>query len=154
MKKWIKIIFVILIIGFIGIQFVRPDKKNPVTEKARDITSFVHVPAEVMQVIEHSCYDCHSNFTHWPWYSNIAPVSWLVANDVSEGRDHMNFSEWDKNNITDHISFLDDICKEVKKGDMPLGKYTILHPDAKLSDADKQLLCKWANAASDSLMGN
>jgi hypothetical protein len=77
-----------------------------------------------------------------------------VANDVSEGRDHMNFSEWDKNNITDQISFLDDICKEVKKGDMPLGKYTILHPDAKLSDADKQLLCKWANAASDSLMGN
>jgi hypothetical protein len=154
MKKWFKIISVILIIGFIGIQFVRPDKKNPVTEKARDITSFVHVPNEVMQVIERSCYDCHSNFTHWPWYSNVAPVSWLVANDVSEGRDHVNFSEWDKNNITDQISLLDDICKRVKKGDMPLGKYIILHSDAKLSDADKQLLCKWANTATDSLMGN
>ena len=152
MKKFIKIFFALSAIILILMQFVQPLRMNPISDKSRDVSYYMNIPGNVKQILERSCYDCHSNLTRWPWYSNIAPVSWLVANDVDEGRSHMNFSEWGTYNITDQISNLDDIAKQVKKGEMPLGKYLILHSDAKLSDADKDLIIKWAGSASDSIM--
>lgn len=152
MKKFIKIFFALSAIVFILIQFVQPLRMNPISDKSRDVSYYMNTPGNVKQILERSCYDCHSNLTRWPWYSNIAPVSWLVSYDVEEGRSHMNFSEWGTYNITDQISNLDDIVKEIKKGEMPLGKYLILHPDAKLSDAEKESIIKWAGFASDSIM--
>ncbi|MBK5232775.1 MAG: heme-binding domain-containing protein [Thermoleophilia bacterium] len=82
-----------------------------------------------------SCGDCHSNLTEWKWYSNVAPVSWLVQSDVDEGRETMNFSEWDKPQPA-----VDELVEQITEGEMPPGKYTILHSNAKLTDAEKKAL--------------
>lgn len=154
MKKIIKIIFALLAIVFILIQFIRPLRINPVSDKTRDITATINIPSNVKQILDRSCYDCHSNDTRWPWYSYIAPVSWLLAQDVNNGREKINYSEWGNYSLTDQVSNFDDIAKMVKNGEMPLPKYLFLHSDAKLTDADKDLLIKWANSMSDSLMSN
>jgi hypothetical protein len=152
MKKFIKIFVIVFVIIFIGIQFIRPNRTNPISDKSRDVSYYINIPGNVKQILERSCYDCHSNLTKWPWYTNISPASWLVAYDVNEGREHMNFSEWGTYNITDQIDYLDNINKQVKKGDMPLSKYLLLHSDAKLTDAERELVCKWAIVTLDSLL--
>jgi hypothetical protein len=152
MKKLIKIFVIVIILAFIGIQFIRPNRTNPISDKSRDVSYYINIPENVKQTLERSCYDCHSNLTRWPWYTNISPASWLVAKDVEDARSQMNFSEWGTYNIIDQISYLDHINKQVKKGSMPLGKYLLLHSDAKLTDADRDLVCKWAKTASDSLL--
>jgi len=87
------------------------------------------------ELIRRACFDCHSNETTWPWYSNVAPVSWLVQRDVNGGRRHLNFTEWDR--AQEHAK---DVAGEVKEGDMPPWFYLPMHPGAKLSDAEKQML--------------
>ncbi len=90
---------------------------------------------DTRELIRRACFDCHSNQTVWPWYSNIAPVSWLVQNDVNGGRSHLNFTEWDRPQR--HAK---DVAAEVKQGDMPLWFYLPMHPVARLTDAEKQAL--------------
>jgi cytochrome c551/c552 len=86
-------------------------------------------------LIRRACFDCHSNETVWPWYSHIAPVSWLVQSDVDDGRRQLNFSEWDRPQR--HAK---DVAAQVKQGDMPLWFYLPMHPAARLTEADKQAL--------------
>jgi hypothetical protein len=86
-------------------------------------------------LIRRACFDCHSNETTWPWYSHVAPVSWLVQNDVDGGRSHLNFTEWDR--PQQHAK---DVAAEVKQGDMPPWYYLPMHPAARLTDAEKQAL--------------
>ena len=88
--------------------------------------------------------DCHSNRTVWPWYSYVAPMSWLVERDVREGRDHMNLSEWDLYDFKQREKLLADIASAVKNREMPVSQYTLVHRDAKLSDAEADLLYAWA----------
>jgi cytochrome c551/c552 len=104
------------------------------------------VPSPVHAVMKRACYDCHSNETVWPWYSNVAPASWLLYNDVTGGRRAMNFSEWQQMPAAKQNHRRKDIWKEVKSGDMPLWFYLPLHPPAKLSDADKTILQAWSEA--------
>jgi cytochrome c551/c552 len=106
----------------------------------------LQVPADVDAILKRSCYDCHSFETRWPWYSNVAPASWLLADDVSEGREHMNFSDWAQYDEDDAEDLFEDIAKEVRKGGMPLSSYTMLHSDAVLSEEDKRKLIDWAQA--------
>ena len=87
------------------------------------------------ELIHRACFDCHSNETVWPWYSNVAPVSWLVQNDVNDGRSHLNFTEWDRPQR--HAK---DVAEQVKEGEMPLWYYLPMHPAAKLTEAEKQAL--------------
>jgi hypothetical protein len=91
--------------------------------------------AETRELVHRACFDCHSNATTWPWYSNVAPVSWLVQRDVNEGRRHLNFSESDMPQR--HAK---DVAAQVKGGDMPPWYYIPMHPAAKLTDAEKQAL--------------
>ena len=93
--------------------------------------------AETRAVARRACMDCHSNETTWPWYSNIAPISWLVQRDVDKGRKTLNFSDWEADNMGSET-----MVPAVKKGKMPFPPYLILHPDARLSDADKATLLK------------
>ena len=86
-------------------------------------------------LVKRTCFDCHSNETHWPWYAKIAPISWLVQHDVDEAREHLNFSEWDKPQ-----RHADDTAHEVEEGEMPLWFYTPLHSEARLSDTEKAAL--------------
>ena len=95
-------------------------------------------------MLNRSCMDCHSNRTVWPWYSFVAPMSWLVERDVHEGRTHMNLSEWDQYTFEKRQKLLADIASVVKNGEMPLQQYTLIHRNAKLSEADTDVLYTWA----------
>jgi hypothetical protein len=94
---------------------------------------------QTRELMRRACFDCHSNATTWPWYSRVAPVSWLVQNDVDGGRHHLNFSEW--NRPQDNAKH---VAAEAKTGDMPLWYYLPMHPAARLTDAEKQMLIEGA----------
>jgi hypothetical protein len=125
-----------------GIQLVRPARTNPVVPPGNTLADQVEVPAQISGIFNRACVDCHSNRTRWPWYSELAPVSWLLVWHVNEGRPKMNLDNWD-----DATSFK-DICREVRTGGMPLKNYLILHPDARLSTQDVQAVCAWTERAS------
>ncbi len=120
------------------IQVVRPDQSNP------PVTGDVQAPAEVMTLLKRSCYDCHSNETKWPWYSQVAPVSWLVTKDVNDGRKHLNFSVWQGYEEGRKLKKFKEIAEEVGEGEMPMAIYLPLHPEAKLTPAETTLLVEWA----------
>ena len=135
---YIKIILAVLVVAFIAIQFVPVNRTNP------PVTGKIEAPEEVMDIFKTSCYDCHSNETFWPWYSYVAPVSWLVAHDVNDGRDDLNFSEWNSYSDKDKKDAREEIWEEVEEDHMPLWFYLILHPEAKLSDGDKEIIRNWS----------
>jgi hypothetical protein len=137
MKK-LKITLIIIAAILIAIQFIPASRTNP------PVTAELDAPMEVISVFNKSCYDCHSNETEWPWYSYIAPVSWLVSSDVDGGRSHLNFSEWENLSRKDKVKMKEEIWEEIEKGDMPLWKYSILHPDASLKQEDKNLIRDWS----------
>jgi hypothetical protein len=133
---------------FVAIQLLRPARTNPPVDPGHTLQARAHVPAEVDAIFARACQDCHSNLTRWPWYSQVAPVSWLVASDVNEGRRHMNFSEWDPRASHHSGSLFDEICEQVRTGEMPLWFYLPLHPDARLSPGDVNTICAWTAAAA------
>jgi uncharacterized membrane protein len=144
MKKIIKILLLLFLVVFIVIQFVnRPVKLT--TEEVTDthITRQLQIPANVESILKRSCYDCHSNHTTWPWYSSIAPASWLLADDVETGRKKMNFSEWTSLSDAKKEARLNEICEEIRADEMPLPAYLLLHGDAKLTPEEKDILCSW-----------
>ncbi len=136
----LRIAIIIIVLVLIGIQFVPVSKTNPL------VTGEIKAPAEVMEILRTSCYDCHSNESEWPWYSNIAPVSWLVVDDVNEGREHLNFSEWQSYTAEDKAEDIEEIWEEIEEEEMPLWFYLPLHPEARLSDAQKETIRKWVEA--------
>ena len=143
-KKILKIVLIVLVAAIVIIQFFRPERLHTDEVTADHITKKMNVPDSVLSILKRSCYDCHSNHTTWPWYSNISPVSWLVADDVIQGRKKMNFSEWGKLSSSKQALRLENICEQIKEGEMPLPKYLIIHRDAVLSEQDKDILCKWS----------
>jgi Haem-binding domain len=134
----LRLFLIALAVGFVGIQFVPVRRTNP------PVTAEIQAPIDVQAVLERACYDCHSNETRWPWYSRVAPVSWLVAKDVADGRKKMNFSEWGTYHPDRQESKIEEIWEEVSKDEMPLAIYRPLHPEAKLTDADRALIERWA----------
>jgi hypothetical protein len=141
--KWVVII---LIVGFVIIQFIRPARTNPPVNPAQSIEANLQVTPQVAAIFDRSCKDCHSNKTVWPWYTNVAPVSWLLTSHVNEGRSNMNLSEWGRYDKDKQSRRLRDMCEQVQDGAMPLSTYTPLHPRAKLTAADVQTICDWAKA--------
>src|SRR5580692_2671046 len=100
-------------------------------------------PANVRAAIERSCLDCHSESTHFPWYSYIAPISWLVKNDVTQGREHLNLSRWNEYSLIRRERCLSEIANQIEDGGMPLASYTWIHRDAVLSPADIDAIFQW-----------
>jgi hypothetical protein len=141
--RWLVVVLACL---FVVAQFSRPARTNPAADPSLSLQSHVQVSPQVASIIDRSCGDCHSNKTRWPWYSNVAPVSWFVIDHVNQGRNHLNFSEWGRYNQREAEGMLNQICKEVTSGGMPLSSYTPLHPGSKLSPEDVKTLCDWANA--------
>jgi hypothetical protein len=138
--KWLAIALIVLLVA---IQFVRPARTNPSVDQSQAIEAHTQIPNEVTAILDRSCRDCHSNKTVWPWYSNMAPVSWWVIDHVNHGRTHLNYSEWGKLKREDQDKMLREICDEVFDGNMPLPSYLPMHPAAKLSEQDKKTLCDW-----------
>ena len=123
---------------FFAIQIIRVDTVNP------PVTSDIETPADVKSILRRSCYDCHSNETQWPWYSRLAPVSWLMAHDVQEGREHLNFSEWATLDTREQVKRMEEAWEEVEEGEMPLWFYLPMHPEARVSESDRVILRRWA----------
>ena len=138
MKNWLAKIGIPLVIALVAVQFVPVARTNPPENGP------LPALAEVHAVIQRGCYDCHSNETRWPWYSRVAPASWLIAHDVKEGRKEVNFSIWNQYDQRRKDRKLKEIVKEVEKGKMPPWYYVPLHPDAKLSAAERELIVTWA----------
>jgi Haem-binding domain len=130
-------------------QAFRPSRTNPPMDVTQDLSVVTRVDAAVQPILDRSCNDCHSNRTVWPWYSAIAPVSWLVASDVNGARRHMNFSEWAAYLAYQRQSHLDEICKIVTEGDMPPLTYTLMHAAARLSDSDREAICRWTKGNTE-----
>ncbi len=124
-------------------QLVPVERSNPPS------TSEIPASPEVRAILRRSCYDCHSNATRWPWYSRVAPVSWLVASDVAEGRESMNFSTWDAYSPKEAEAKRREIGDEVSQGDMPPWSYRAVHPESRLSEADRGVLDGWSRGATE-----
>ena len=140
MSKTLLRLFLAAMVLVVVIQFVPVDRTNPPVEADFD------GPTEVAAVLKTSCYDCHSNETRWPWYSAVAPASWLVAHDVEEARDRMNFSLWGTYGPQRQEKLAEEIWEEVEEGEMPLRMYLLVHPDARLSESAKRALREWSVA--------
>jgi len=126
---------------FLVAQFFQPARENPASESSDSFEVVAKPSPQVRGIIERACQDCHSNRTVWPWYSRVAPASWLVADDVSEARQHLNLSEWGRITPERRLQALGDICREVNSGDMPLWQYRLLHRSARLARGDTDTLC-------------
>ncbi|MCA9731282.1 MAG: heme-binding domain-containing protein [Deferribacteres bacterium] len=140
-----KNLFLILILIFIIIQFVPVEKTNP------PVTAPLRASDDVTHIMKSACYDCHSNETVWPWYSHVAPVSWLLSDHVRNGRRHLNFSAWGEYPGKRKLKKLDEIAEEIEGGNMPLAGYVKMHSEANLSAEQKQVLIDWAHAAMDTV---
>jgi hypothetical protein len=154
MKRILKWTGITLVVLLVVIQAVRPAKTNPAIDESRTIQAHAQVTPEVSAILERSCYDCHSNKTIWPWYSQVAPVSWLLVSDVNDGRKDLSFSDWARYDAKRVARKLQEICEQIEKGEMPLKSYLLIHPAAKLSDSDKQILCDWAKQERDRVVAS
>lgn len=143
MKKTIIIIAVVIVL----IQLIPVDRDNPATKTTDEIV----VTGEVKNIIQQACYNCHSNQTSWPWYSYVAPVSWLIVHDVHEGRGELNFSKWNLYSKKRLKRKINEIADQVEEADMPLPMYTIMHQEADLSENQRKTLINWANSYFDDM---
>ena len=135
---------ILILLIFIGIQFVPMDVPADVPTKAEDA---IEAPDNVQAILKRSCFDCHSNHTVYPWYSNIAPVSWFTKGHVKKAREKMNFSTWASYEDEKKLKFLEKIPKAIQSK-MPLPNYLIMHQEAKLSDADREAIKAWTTEAA------
>lgn len=130
MKRLITLVVILASIGFVAIQFVPVDRTNPPVTREIAWNS-----PETRALAQRACFDCHSNETVWPPYAYIAPISLMLAEHVADGRDQLNFSEWDGRNED-----YEEIVEAVTSGKMPLPNYLLLHPESRLSEAEKEAL--------------
>ena len=112
------------------------------------------VPGQVRTLLAQKCGDCHSNNTHWPLYSRVAPTSWLVEHDVAFGRKHLNFSSWEQYGSDVRIDLLSKVGSQLRRGRMPLRGYLWLHPEARLSAAERELILDWSRVERRHLLSS
>jgi heme-binding protein len=143
---------VVFIIVLAAAQFVRPGRVNPATDARRTIQAHVGTTSGLVAVLDRACSDCHSNATVWPWYTQVAPVSWLMAQAVTEGRKAVNFSEWADYSPDQQRTLLAVSCDDATSGKMP-GPYTLVRPDTRLSAEDIETICVAARQAEANTAG-
>lgn len=150
-RRLVRWVLVVLAVCLAGAQFVPLERSNPPADPRHDIVAQLSPPPPVAATFDRSCRDCHANSTRWPWYSRIAPASWVVVDDVKSGRRHLNLSEWGRYDKPRAAEKLNEMCEQVKTGEMPDFKYTLIHRAAEVSDAEVQALCGWTDAARATL---
>jgi hypothetical protein len=150
MKSLKRILFVGGIL-FIVLQFIRPVQNKNGLVLSTDISKVISIPDTVRTLLKDACYDCHSNNTDYPWYSNIQPMGWLMAYHIKEAKNQLNFSDFGNYSQRQQLSKLDGIANSLKDDIMPLKSYKIMHKSAQLSTGEKSLLINWAQQSIDSL---
>lgn len=143
MKK----VLIVILVAFIIIQFFPIDKTNPPPTPGMDFLKIKKTPSEIAQIITTSCYDCHSNETKYPWYSNFSPFSWFLKNHIDEGRKHLNFSTFAVYEPKKQVHLLQECIEMTEKEEMPLPSYYIGHQNAKLTSAQRQKLIQYFKKA-------
>ena len=142
MKKYFKLKYFVILL--VAIQLYRPAKNESTEISENSILTTEAVPQEVAKILKTSCYDCHSNNTVYPWYSNIAPVSWWLDNHVSEGKEELNFDAWGTYSLKRKNHKLKEIKEMLEDKEMPLESYLWIHDEAKLSSDQQKAIIDWA----------
>jgi hypothetical protein len=142
MKRRIISVALVLLLGAAAAQLIQPNTGNPPVNPARSLWSDHRVDPRVAHILRRACANCHSHQTEWPWYSKISPVSWVLARHVNNGRAKLNFDDWSAAASADQ---LEEIYDSVVKKKMPLASYLLLHPEARLSQADRDVLVAWVD---------
>jgi Haem-binding domain len=146
MIRRVKQAVVVFVVVFAAAQLFRPGRANPATDASRTIQAHAGTASGLVSVLDRACRDCHSNETVWPWYTQVAPVSWLMAYVVAEGRKAVNFSDWAAYSPSQQQTLLAVSCDDAMSGKMP-GPYTLLHPEMQLSAQDVETVCAAARQA-------
>lgn len=142
-----KMVVVALLVFLIAIQIFQPRRTNPTVARSRSLAAYVNVPEDVQSTLMRSCGDCHSNQTRWPWYSHVAPLSWVITDDVNEGRRHMNFEDWEAQQDPNHADErFEAICKEIQQNGMPPFSYRLAHEELRLKAKEIASICAWTQA--------
>jgi len=140
---WLKRGALALLAVLVIAQFVPVKRNDPQVDPSHSIYVKEKIPDQVKNVFEGSCANCHSDRTIWPWYSYIAPASWMIAHDVHDARKKMNFSEWADYPVNKREEKLEEICEQLTDGDMPDPKYLLLHRTARVTSAERDAVCQW-----------
>jgi len=143
MNRRARIATLALLICIAGVQLVQPDTSNPPVDPARRLWNDYTLDPRVAEIMHRACANCHSYETKWPWYARISPVSWFLARHVSKGRDKLNFDDWSAAAVPDQLQ---EIYDSIAKKKMPLASYLLMHPEARLSQGDRDRLLAWADA--------
>lgn len=146
MKKRLKQSALVMVGLLAAAQLIQPDRTNPPVDETRTIAASAGTPRELATVLDRSCRDCHTNRTVWPWYTRVAPVSWLMESGVNKGRHIVNFSEWGAYSPEKQRALLTASCADVKAGKMP-GIYTVVDSSTRLSPQDIETICAAARQA-------
>ena len=149
--KIVKIIAVVLLVAFVGIQFVPTERNQSDVVPKTDFMLVNSVPDHIKSKLQTSCYDCHSNNTQYPWYNKVQPIAWFLEDHIKEGKAELNFNEWDSLSNRRKKSKLRSIIKQIESNKMPLDSYTLIHKDASFSETEKQELIKWVEQLKDSI---
>lgn len=149
--SWIRKILLVLLIAFVAIQFIQPTRNKSEKVLPTDFEKVFVVPANIKSVLQDACYDCHSNNTDYPWYSNFQPMAWMMARHIKNGKEDLNFSDFGSLTSRRQISKLKAIANQVKDDEMPISSYKKMHSFARLSKGQKDLIMDWMNKKADSL---
>lgn len=150
MSRLKKILWALLIL-FAAIQFIQPVRNKSGQASPIDMVTIYRVPDSVQTIFRSACYDCHSNYTRYPWYSNVEPAGWLLARHIKHGKKDLNFSEFGSYSVRQQQSKLKSIASQINDGEMPLSSYKLIHKKARLSKEEKTSIIAWAQKVKDSL---
>lgn len=151
MRKTTRWVIYGIILGFILLQLFQPKKNLGERDVPEDLFNTGNVDKSIRDILQRSCYDCHSNYTNYPWYGYISPISIFLSKHVNKGKEALNFSGWELISDKDKISRLVDIYESVESGEMPLQSYLIIHKEATLSEDDKEVILSWAEKEGEIL---
>ena len=149
--KIIKIIAIVLLLAFIGIQFIPTTRNQSDSVPSTDFMLVNNVPENIQKKLQVSCYDCHSNNTDYPWYNKVQPIAWILENHIEHGKEELNFNEWGNYSSRRRNSKLKSIISQIEDDEMPLTSYTLIHSGAQLSEKNKEIVIKWITQLKDSL---
>ena len=150
----LRIILLTLLFAFILIQFIRPPKNRISSQHpANDISHIYDIPSDVQKILKNACYDCHSNNTRYPWYVNIQPIGWFMAGHIRSGKEELNFDDYGSYSSKRQRNKLKRMKEQVEEGEMPLSSYTLMHPEARLTTVQKQLVTTWIDSTLDKIEG-
>ncbi|MGB3152633.1 MAG: heme-binding domain-containing protein [Maribacter sp.] len=144
--KILKKIALVLLVVFIAMQFYRPEKNISQGNHTLGFLRETNPPDEVKKILQESCYDCHSNNTRYPWYNNIAPVSYWLSDHINGGKEHLNFSDWENYSLKQKDHKMEELVEEISEGEMPLKEYKWTHKSAELTQEQIDSIASWAKA--------